>query len=510
MNVNKYIFDANERRKNDITKSSSEKVINPFFKGVVTNVLFDEDSSDSSEFYSKATDVLPTNQSFRIPKNSLIARIIDDGVDLIGSESRSNFVVAYPFFSSHLCLPAKVGETVWIVFDSNSKHKGYWISRVVGDEFSEDLNFSHFDRSQATVPSVPEIYQTPGTYEKSRGVSMTFQDLQRENAPENDFPNISLDAGFENYDQIFSNLNVDINKLEPVPRYKKRPGDLVIQGSNNALIALTTNRGWKKSDSLEGSSSNVNEVVDDFSGTIDVVTGRSRKILNENERGTRTVPNTYLNDRGYEEVVKEGYQGEVNPTEGDPDFLNDAARVYISSKTKVDESFEINDETPIPPGDTQPTIPSEESAAIALKADEIRIIARKDESSGINGSITILKEGESSNDNCSIRLQSDGTILISGDRVFIGRSPANGGLSEGPSSSPDRVQPFVKYQQLEDLMNNIISDINSFCDTMLTHVTPGFGAPSPQILQAATELKAKINQRRSEIPPLQSKRIFGE
>jgi len=513
MNINNYIFDANERRRNDISKLSSEKVINPFFKAVVTHVLTDDSAINASDFYQLSKQIEPSTQEFRIPKNSIIARIIDQGVDSIGSESNTNYVIAYPFFSSHFCLPVKEGETAWIVFDSDDKNKGYWLSRVAGDEFSEDLNFSHFDRSQAVIPNVNEISTTPGTYEKSRGSPRTFQESQSINAPEDDFPNISLNQDFENYEQIFSKINTDINQLEPVPRYKKRPGDLVLQGSNNTLISLTTDRGWSSlSSSVEENQSNVNEKINPFSGTIDIVAGRSRKISSENERGIRTNPNTYLNTRGYEEVSKENYQGQKLQTEGDPDFLDDAARVYVSSKMKVDDSFGLRNMTPTNPGEIDPILPSseEESSAIAIKADEIRIIAREDSSNNFNGSITILKEGDPSSNGCAIQLQPDGTILISGDRIFVGRSSANGGQDSGSSDAPGNSQPFVKYQQLEELLSNIISDVNQFCDTLITHVTPGFGAPSPQITSAATQLKIKMQQRELEIPSIKSTRIFGE
>jgi hypothetical protein len=53
--------------------------------------------------------------------------------------------------------------------------------------------------------------------------------------------------------------------------------------------------------------------------------------------------------------------------------------------------------------------------------------------------------------------------------------------------------------------------LDKFCTTLTTHVTPGFGSPSPQITQAATELKAKIaSSLKPNIVKIKSKRIFGE
>ena len=86
--------------------------------------------------------VLPVEQiaSERIPRNSILVRRIGD---VAGSAT----AICYPFFSSHLLLPVKPGETVWVYFDTPVKSSGYWMSRVHGDEYAEDVNFSHFDRS---------------------------------------------------------------------------------------------------------------------------------------------------------------------------------------------------------------------------------------------------------------------------------------------------------------------------------------------------------------------------
>ena len=61
-----------------------------------------------------------------------------------------------------------------------------------------------------------------------------------------------------------------------------------------------------------------------------------------------------------------------------------------------------------------------------------------------------------------------------------------------------------------DLLKAVIADVKSFCDTVSTHTTPGYGAPSVQLNQAASALKSAMESRESEIPNLKSKRIFGE
>ncbi len=102
----------------------------------------------------------------------------------------------------------------------------------------------------------------------------------------------------------------------------------------------------------------------------------------------------------------------------------------------------------------------------------------------------------------------DGTIQISGSTIFLGRSPDDEGVGTGPGDSES--QPYVRYKQLEDLLTTTMNNIQAFCDTLLGHVTPGYGAPSPQINNAAAVLKSDMDSRKGEIPSLKSERIFGE
>jgi hypothetical protein len=181
-------------------------------------------------------------------------------------------------------------------------------------------------------------------------------------------------------------------------------------------------------------------------------------------------------------------------------------------KSPIDMRLSLNDQTPVVPGEDDVRDAQVDRSVVALKSDLVRIVARKDDSHEINGNILIVKEGEKSDtgDHCAISLLEDGTVLVSGQRILIGRSSADGGLEEGDSDAPGKMQPYVRYKQLEDLLKAIIADVKSFCDTLNTHVTPGYGAPSPQILQAAASLKSAMSSRESEIVNLKSKRIFGE
>jgi hypothetical protein len=448
--------------------------------------------------------------SDRIPRNSLLVRRIGD---VAGTPN----AVCFPFFSSHMQLPVKPGETVWVYFDTPIKSIGYWISRVHGDAYAEDVNFSHFDRS---IIDPNEEDQRIGLAERAGKAEMPdYEDfpnnsMTQTSTPGNDEGSVEdLPPVVDEYENIIKGAaSSRTAELEPVPRISKRIGDFVIQGSNNSTIVLGTARGWKKEDEDFTEPLVMRNRPQRAAGTIDIVAGRSRF---SSDAAGRTSPTLYSNSRGFVEVLKDPArrEKEQNPAEGDPDFFNDAARIYVSMNSQVDYDFSLGSSLPTSffRNETKETtfLPS---SAIALKSDEIRLIARKDEANEINGSIKIVKEGDSSSDAASILLLPDGTIQMSALRFVIGRGESDGGAADGPEEDGniEKLQPYVKYKQLEDLLKAIIADVKSFCDTLSTHTTPGYGAPSPQINQAASSLKSAMGSREGEIVNLKSTRIFGE
>jgi hypothetical protein len=75
-------------------------------------------------------------------------------------------------------------------------------------------------------------------------------------------------------------------------------------------------------------------------------------------------------------------------------------------------------------------------------------------------------------------------------------------------------QPYIRYYPLVEFLSAVMKDIETFCTTLSTHVTPGFGAPSPQITAASNILKQTITLRRTQLElnklGINSETIFGE
>jgi len=490
------------------------------------------------------------------PRNSILARLITPSKK--GREDFSLHVFP-PFFSSHLCLPCKAGETVWVFFEVPGAEggTGYWMTRIPSHEVDvEDANYTHYDRwADPTTPQAAKAF-----LDKDHKVIESFNP-GFPNGPVYVIPDSSqytLFAANAFEEIVTKSIEVTSFTVEPIPRYTKRPGDLVLQGSHNATLVLGTGRGYNDADSLDAdpakrkSNAIPAAQLEPGHGAIDLVVGRGRlnvsldtlagaptapsvwplnqgTDLNKGpgEKPTRTEPQVVMNARQtFEtnknpELLDEKITNRLyNASEGDPDFVNDAARLYLTMKSDPDKDFSLlKDKVPaLFEGDLPE---AKEVAASVLKADEIRIIARKTgpkspteaaqpagknkQETAIVGSIRIIKEGDKPGDAASIYLLPDGTIQISGKKVQIGRGTAD----EGKKTDGDG-QPYIMYQELEKLWEDLMAEIDKFATTASGNTTPGYGAPSPQIAQAATELKAGAAALKPRISEVKSKRIFGE
>jgi hypothetical protein len=321
--------------------------------------------------------------------------------------------------------------------------------------------------------------------------------------------------------------------LEPVPRFTKRPGDLVIQGSNNTLICLGQDRGWtalERPDTATHSNAYVDvnsdgspsEPLPEFAGTIDIVSGRGR-FFSQNppdpdnaeikDAQPRVIKNTREKleiDKNPASYVNDSIRSSIEanrldrPQEGDPDFLTDASRIYVSMRTSGDSNFNVTSDIVYPAFEGEIS-DVEDSPFIVMKSDEIRIIARKEsDRDTINGGIRIIKEGTLNDDMACIYLMPSGIIQLSGNKIYMGQPDQGNGPGEKKS------EPFVKYSELEKLLEKTYDAIDQFCQKLLTHTTPGYGSPSVQIVQGATALQTDIQQRKQEITNLKSTRVFGE
>ncbi len=496
--------------------------LSSIYKAIVIDVMIDGDISG---------DIANPERLDGAPENSCL-------VEFYGNPVPSGRFVAYPFFPAHLQVPLKPGEAVWIISPTVSEPDPkdcYWVCKIATSQASNNVNYGHpFRKRPPSEPAGSNLAEKKEAADA--GNPETPSSGETPGFLNNDVNGPVLKGEDNPFSQIFSgSAGFSYITPEPVAGFTKRPGDLVLQGSNNTLICLGQDRGFSTIDydlSNEESGSSYSQTLVTGSGTVDIVVGRARYFVPPDKSPPggdsddvqfdppeRSSFFSIKNTRGF----AERNMSKASKKDGDIDFAVDASRVYVSMKTDGDKNFALTNEFQRMPASivTGSIQPASGSAYIVAKSDEIRIVARKQEvdeyfpsigNPAINGSIKIIKEGSVDDDLAAVVLQPDGSVQISGSRIFLGRHPDDGGIDESQSGPDDalQAQPYVRYQQLEDLLNAVMDNIEAFCDTLNTHVTPGYGNPSPQILEAAATLKADIATRRGEIETLKSSRIFGE
>ena len=470
----------------------------PFQKAIVADIITDPESV--IELLDEATEEKDGPLTGKL-KNEEVVRAAPRGsllVKRMGEKGSAELDIAFPMLSSHIMTPAKVGEQVW-VYDEGGAYL-YWLGRVGASGMVEDVNFTHKDQEFETPTTKSENAKDKA--DAAKGTKPKFTPRLNDGVAGGLGGTKNAEKGFD-AKSLKTNALLSTHTAESVPRYTPRPGDVALQGSNNTLISLGTNRGWKKSDE-DFSKSNAESEVEPGSGTIDIIAGRGNP--SENPRptnessdgeaatrtGMRTIENIDTKEVETDKVSKLNNQ-EVNRAEGDPDFYYDASRVYVSMNCPVDENFGLSDETI---DLLEGSLEDKTTAAVAMKSNEIRLIARED------GSVRIVKEKGDGGNTAQIILLNDGTIHIQGEKIFIGKS---GGGGEGPSGT----EPYVKHSELKDWALKVHGALNGFCQTLAGHAIPWFGQ-SPQITAAATSLQGELNVYKKVIDKWPSDKIYGE
>lgn len=225
------------------------------------------------------------------------------------------------------------------------------------------------------------------------------------------------------------------SRLEAVPNFIQTESEHVISNKNNSWIVLGRDRP-------RGVASGYGGTGDTQAACIDLCVGRM---------SANPISDAYV----------------------DPDFNNDAARIYISQRTDIDYNFTLAKGT---------VGESKTKSGIGIKADGVRIIGRE--------GIKIVTSTDSS--------------LSTGKKT---KSIGNIDLIAG--NDDDLLEPAVKGQQLVDLLEKLIKQIsdvnNALCGFMTaqmgynaslashTHQCAGpWGAPtafpSPSVVNAASRI----------------------
>lgn len=497
-----------------------------FFRGIVEEIFFDPQILTETEINQIKSSV--TNPEFvdLMPPMSLLVRISNNSQDLIDSTPS----IVYPFFSSHISLPIQAGEVVFIIYEDYKylgSSLGRWISRPHENYAVEDPNFTHSDRAF-------DVKNTPAGLEQVR------QNRQNQSTRIDTTPAFPNGADIQNRYSIqpksnnenpFKTIRDDskatkLQKFEPVPRFKKRPKDFVLQGSNNTLIVLGTDR------ISEAKSTDQNQTISN-SGTVDIVTGRGRVPnavdATRTTDQTKTSPFIVKNKFNDFETDKTTFQRnrEVNKNEGNLDYTTDAARIYLTMNSKVDLNFKLDPSVAngiqYPDNSltfSQPSLENEKygNSYFLTKADHLRLIARKSNDLNINGSILLLKEGTRDEDLSFVYMNKEGKIQIEGNKLYLGKS-----IQEN--------EPYIKWSIYDKHISELKTQINALADQVnkmavaydaafKTSIAVPFSpisslvaigttnASATATVASTTEIKTKINAINTT--EAKSNKIFGE
>ena len=471
-----------------------------------TIVFPPEAENKTAGFYEKKegfflkSNAIPEQELLEAPYNSLIVRL---------TESPGQEVLAYPLLQNHFALPVKAGESVWVMEVSGRYH---WLCRKNFGQQLDDVSktvsgrFKQDGKEQSTSENAKAAEGTSDGNVLPKDINtkilQTLPDVDKLE-PEQ--------ANEKYFDYIGESTK---HHVEPIPRYKKRPGDLVIQGSSNTLISLGTGGGHLKEKKLKLDTPSVMagpvEIHNQrYSGTIDLVTGRGRhypkKSTTKNQLGDvpqRTASSQIISESGEIETDKNlsiNKLEQINNIEGDPDFGFDASRIYISTNAHADINFSLKDNYPKIPGLDFPASPG---AGIVLKSDHLRIVARNHifadhfdastaDGEDINGSIRLVKEGTRDGSGHStldglgsslIAMESDGTVMIDGSSIVLGtgRETSNG-AGDHVFIGAGATEPLVLGNELKTLLTDFFTALELFLKTKFdTHFHPtGVGPSGP-------------------------------
>ena len=485
-----------------------------FFSGVVVDVLCNpkemfeqkidenEESLTVKQYYK--TSIENYQQIELTPKNSIVAYILDD----LESKIKGKSYLCYPFFSNHFSLPVKPGEHVWILGEANrGKTVYYWMTRKSCPYQIEDPNYSILERYMKDS----KLYNLSKKVQHKDVTNRLYHFHENKISPL--YPNDAqlLDI----VDDAYANKN-DFTS-EPVPSIYKKPGDTLIQGSNNSYIHFTTEKFTDRekcntlynesffvngNNRLLGKDGNEKNRIP-FSPAIDISIASFKKdILELHEQATTDgfSKDVYENDnlsiakntRGTYEINKsidniENAQRDSASLMNQYTALNCGSRLYMSNNCTIDDVFDINISD----------FENQHGSSIVSYSENNRLFATN----------TLLIANNFNKEETSyLSINKEGIIQL-------GSKNANK-ESEGGTTG---LQPFVRGDDLETVLKSLIMELNTVLNTigtaMQTSLSPFFSIPIPSLTSNASSVlssASSINNLTQELPKFKSTLIKGE
>lgn len=415
-----------------------------------------------------------------LPVNSILARMVSDSQDSGNPIS----TILFPLFATYVQFPIVPGEHVWVLFPDQTRNGnviGYWVQRVSEQRTVEDVNFNVHDRR-----FFPEYNpQLLSTTERGRDQDHTPTFPNGADTPQTLTLRVTGSNNQNPYDGIIQGSNSIQNfTFEPVPRYNKRVGEFVLQGKNNSMIVFGEDRTGPV---VRAEADAIGQA-----GCVDIVAGRGRKLPpDENTDPEETAPRIVENTRHQNEVNKTAYlqQGtQDNPREGDPDFVNDAARLMVTMQSEVDKNFGLTD-VPFPDDTLEFEQPNDgtdgtiNKSYVVTKADHIRVVARKTDT--VKGTVLIIRQSDSEDDLAYIYFDKDGKMQMYAPEMYLGKATG-------------KAEPYIKWSEYKNSVQNLQDQVNAlkdFCNNLTTALETAFNTAIAVPYSNITSLQALAQSR---------------
>ncbi|MFH1947061.1 MAG: hypothetical protein ABIJ23_02810, partial [Candidatus Magasanikbacteria bacterium] len=227
--------------------------------------------------------------------------------------------VFYPAIDPFIQLPLKIGETVYVLYESNNEnniYSGVWLWRCSEPLSNQLVNYINTSDKFNDGLSNSEKAENSESDNEEDIDSMEYVSYQTGS------PQKNIKSAYSTINDIdpLTGAEQSLSVYESVPRFIKRGDDLVLMGSNNNMIVFQVDRPGDIYSGLKKSA-----------GTIDVVCGRRgwRESYDGKQVTTSGLPAT-------EGISKAGF---MNLIEGSTDFIRDRARHYTSMRSDADNSF---------------------------------------------------------------------------------------------------------------------------------------------------------------------------
>jgi hypothetical protein len=449
-----YSFQISEGQASAVITKVKQLIKDPlptFQRMVVLETISDPSVVDDNkiDYWRHVIKVSNVQFARALARNTIIAQRILTGITEVNQP-----MFFLPFFPSHLSLPCKAGEVVWTMFeDPNARIKemGFWFCKVAAPHFIDDVNHTHFpqqlDHSFNTTIEKKMAGKDEAIYELQNGKVNSSKNGERFIVDGSKVLSVDYlkpdNFAFEKL--VTESDSSKMTQYESVPRFKKRPGDIALEGTNNTLIVLGTDRtgpisNYETVDEGLGGTIPVPPEADLFgsAGSIDIVTGRG--MLEKTGGKPASLISLVDGQELYETLEKHKTVAE----EGDPDFVNDRSRVLISQRTSVDKNFKINDYLKFAGISDDP----QGDAAVVIKSDKVRIIARSDISFIVTNYVENPENNEIKKDDDDVLNWASITIKRSGDIIFT--PSASGVIKLGGEDANQAILCTNRIAKVED------------------------------------------------------------